>query len=79
VKHANEFGSITRNAYLQRARTLLGSDVGGDISGVVRPNGDVLRYNSVTNEFAVGRADGTIRTYFRPIDGVAYWKRQVGP
>jgi pyocin large subunit-like protein len=31
------------------------------------------------HEFAVGAADGTIRTLFRPQDGVAYWLKQVGP
>lgn len=79
LKHANEFGSITRDTYLKGARTLLGRDIGGEIQGAVRPNGDVLRYNSRTNEFAVGRSDGTIRTYFRPKGGMSYWQKQVGP
>jgi len=49
-------------------------DVGGDILGAVRKNGDVLRYNARTNEFAVGAADGTIRTLFRPQAGMDYWQ-----
>ncbi len=50
-------------------------DLLGEIRGLVRSNGDVLRYNTRTNEFAVGAADGTIRTLFRPADGLDYWLR----
>jgi hypothetical protein len=78
AKHQNEWvgRSLTQADYLERARNLLSSDVGGDILGKVRPNGDILRYNVRTNEFAVGKSDGTIRTVFRPADGRAYWLRQ---
>lgn len=81
AKHAAEWGAgnITKPGYLKRAQSLLGRDTGGDILGHVRPNGDVLRYNAATNEFASGAADGTIRTLFRPTDGMAYWLKQVAP
>ena len=36
-----------------------------------------IRYNVRTNEFAVGTAEGTIRTLFRPQEGMAYWLRQI--
>ncbi|MBE7447998.1 MAG: hypothetical protein HS111_03655 [Kofleriaceae bacterium] len=76
AKHAAEWGAgnITKTGYLKRAQNLLGRDVGGDILGAVRKNGDVLRYNARTNEFAVGAADGTIRTLFRPQAGMDYWQ-----
>ena len=81
AKHAAEWGAgnITKTGYLKRAQDLLGRHVGGDILGHVRPNGDVLRYNAATNEFAAGAADGTIRTLFRPSDGMGYWLKQVVP
>lgn len=81
AKHAAEWGTgnITKTGYLKRAQDLLGRDVGSDILGHVRANGDVLRYNAATNEFAAGAADGTIRTLFRPSDGMAYWLKQVTP
>jgi pyocin large subunit-like protein len=41
-------------------------------------NGDLLRYNVRTYEFAVEVADGTIRTLFRPKNGMAYWLQQMG-
>ncbi len=58
---------------------LLGRSEGGDILGHTRANGDVLRYNRATNDFAVMANDGTIRTYFRPSGGIAYWNAQVTP
>ena len=81
AKHAAEWGAgnITKTGYLNRAQQLLGQDVGRDILGHVRANGDVLRYNVRTNEFAAGTADGTIRTLFRPSDGMSYWLQQVTP
>ncbi len=79
-KHAAEWGAgnITKTSYLNRARNLLESAPGGDILGHTRPSGDILRYNVRTNEFAVGTADGTIRTMFRPAEGMNYWLKQVG-
>jgi pyocin large subunit-like protein len=78
AKHAAEWGAgnITKDAYLKRALKLLSSEVGGDILGKIRADGDILRYNLRTNEFAVGAADGTIRTLFRPEKGMAYWFAQ---
>jgi hypothetical protein len=79
AKHAGEWGAgnITQTGYLKRAQDLLSREVGGDILGATRPGGDILRYNVRTNEFAVGTAEGTIRTLFRPQEGMAYWLRQV--
>jgi pyocin large subunit-like protein len=80
AKHAAEWGAgnITMTAYLKRARDLLSRNPGGDILEFVREGGDVLRYNTRTNEFAIGTADGVIRTLFRPGDGFEYWLRTIG-
>jgi pyocin large subunit-like protein len=79
AKHAGEWGAgnITKEAYLKRAQDLLSRKTGDNILGAVRSNGDILRYNARTNEFAVGTAEGVIRTLFRPAEGMAYWLRQV--
>lgn len=77
AKHADEWGAIGQDAYLARARSMLSSDPGGNLAGFVRSNGDVLRYNVRTNEFAVGSSSGVIRTLFRPDDGMDYWLKQV--
>lgn len=78
-KHASEWGAgnITEAGYLKRAQNLLDRQVGGDIQGATRANGDILRYNVRTNEFAVGTAEGGIRTLFRPEKGMAYWLKQI--
>jgi len=78
-KHAAEWGAgnITQGGYLTRARQLLSSDLGRDIDGFTRANGDIVRYNIKTNEFAIGAADGTIRTLFRPTRGVQYYLEQL--
>lgn len=43
-----------------------------------RPDGVVSRYDRETGDFLAFNRDGIIRTYFRPTDGEAYFKRQVG-
>lgn len=42
----------------------------------VRGHGDILGYNPAINEFGVVAADGTIRTLFKPKNGLAYWNKQ---
>jgi len=76
TKHASEFGNITKDQYLKGAQNLTNSNPGGNILTKARPNGDALFYNKATNEFAVKASDGTIRTYFKPTDGINYFNRQ---
>lgn len=78
AKHSGEWGAIGEDSYLARARSMLSSDPGGDLLGSVRENGDVLRFNVRTGEFAVGSSNGVIRTLFRPDAGLDYWLAQVG-
>lgn len=82
AKHGGEWpGGISEADYLAKARQLLSEPVGGDILGYERPGpggNDILRYNTATNEFAVQAPDGSIRTLFRPKDGINYWNKQVG-
>jgi pyocin large subunit-like protein len=74
MKHASEFGNITKEQYLKGAQNL--TNPGGNILTKARSNGDILFYNKSTNEFAVKASDGTIRTYFKPTDGIDYFNRQ---
>jgi pyocin large subunit-like protein len=79
VKHVirqKEFGSISKEEYLQRAQELVTSEPGGDILVKRRSNGDRLFYNQRTNEFAVLTENGIIRTFFKPRDGIDYFRRQ---
>jgi len=76
AKHAGEFGNITKEQYLKGAQNLVNSKPGGDILIKTRSNGDTIFYNKATNEFAVKAKGGTIRTYFKPIDGLEYFNKQ---
>ena len=74
-KHGSEFGNISKEQYLQGANELINS-TSDDILTKTRANGDIIYYNPRTNEFAVRSADGYIRTYFKPSDGLDYFNRQ---
>ncbi|MFT4008235.1 MAG: hypothetical protein QM683_22430, partial [Lacrimispora sp.] len=76
AKHASEFGKITKGQYLKSAQNLVNQKPGGNILTKTRSNGDVLFYNKANNEFAIKASDGTIRTYFKPSDGIDYFYRQ---
>ena len=75
AKHADEFGNITKDQYLKRAQNLVNSNPGDNILTKTRANGDILYYNMATNEFAIKASDGTIRTYFKPVEGIEYFNR----
>lgn len=76
-KHGREFGSISKEQYLRKAQELRDAPAGGNILEHVRGDGVVTRYNRATGEFIAFDADGVIRTYFRPNDGEAYFRRQA--
>lgn len=76
-KHGREFGTITREEYLRQAQTLRDRPAGGDILESVRADGVVTRFDRATGSFLACNADGVIRTFFRPNDGEAYFRRQA--
>ncbi len=73
-KHAAEFGYRTPVEYLKGARDLTSRS---GTRAFTRGNGDKLIYDSATNEFAVLRPDGILRTYFKPKEGFDYWLQQL--
>ncbi|MDX2042628.1 MAG: hypothetical protein SF097_15510 [Acidobacteriota bacterium] len=75
-KHGNEFGSISQEEYLRRAQSLRDRAMGGDILEAARADGVITRFDRQTGAFLAFNADLTIRTYFKPNDGEAYFKRQ---
>lgn len=77
-KHAREFGSVTADEYLALARRLRDVPVGGDILEIVREvDGVITRYDRSSRHFGAYNSDGTIRTFFIPNDGEAYFRRQA--
>jgi pyocin large subunit-like protein len=77
-KHGREFGTVTMEQYLRRAQELRDRPAGGGILESVRHDGAVSRFDRGTGDFLAFDRDGVIRTYFRPTDGEAYFKRQLG-
>lgn len=72
-KHGYEFGYTSAEQYLQGAIRVIGNP-----SALKRTqaDGDYAYYLQSTNEFVVVSPTGTIRTYFKPDDGIAYFNRQ---
>jgi len=76
-KHGAEFGSISKDEYLLRAQTLRDSPLGGSILEAVRDDGVTSRFDRQSGAFGAYNRDKTIRTFFRPNDGVRYFERQI--
>lgn len=77
LKHGHEFGSPTREEYLRMAQTLRDAPVGGAILEARRDDGVVTRFDRTSGAFIAFDSHGIIRTYFRPNDGEAYFRRQA--
>ena len=77
AKHGAEFGRVSRDEYLHLAQALRDTTVGGDILELRRDDGTVSRFDRTSGAFVAFDADGTIRTFFRPNDGEAYFQRQA--
>lgn len=77
-KHGAEFGTITADEYLARAQTLRDAPLSKDVLEIVRDaDGVVSRFDKKTGAFLAFNTDKTIRTFFRPNDGEAYFRRQA--
>jgi hypothetical protein len=76
-KHGREFGSVTMDEYLRRAQELRDRAAGGDVLEATRADGVVTRFDRRTGAFIAFDSDLTIRTFFRPNAGEAYFRRQA--
>lgn len=76
-KHGTEFGAITEAEYLRMAQRLRDRPAGGEILEARRADGVVTRFDRGDGAFLAFDPDLTIRTYFRPNDGEAYFRRQL--
>lgn len=77
LKHAKEFGNISKQQYLGLANSLAAREPSEQVAQLVRSDGSISKYSFATNEFLVINADGTIRTYFKPEQKEAYWKIEI--
>ncbi|MCC6431488.1 MAG: hypothetical protein IT354_11305 [Gemmatimonadaceae bacterium] len=78
AKHGAEFGRVSEAEYLSLAQALRDAAVGDNVLEVVRSSDGVIsRFDRTSGAFLAADADGTIRTFFKPNDGEAYFKRQA--
>ena len=60
------------------AQALRDAPAGGDVLEIVRPvDGVISRFDRRSGAFGAYDRDGTIRTFFKPEDGEAYFRRQA--
>ena len=64
-------------AYLRAAQTLRDAPAGANVLELRRNDGVVTRFDKASGAFLAVNGDGTIRTFFRPNDGEAYFRRQA--
>ena len=77
AKHGQEFEPMTEQEYLRAAQALRDAPVGGAIEEIRRTDGTTSRYDRGSGAFIAFNADGTIRTFFKPNNGEAYFRRQA--
>lgn len=75
-KHGNEFGSIRKEEYLRQAQQLRDNQLSAYVLEAVRSDGVITRFDKKSGAFLAFNSDQTIRTYFKPNDGEAYFQRQ---
>ncbi len=75
-KHGREFGSISMEEYLRQAQELRDRAAGGNVLEAVRLDGVISRFDRTSGAFIAFNPDQVIRTYFRPVEGEAYFWRQ---
>jgi len=78
ARHGADLGASTPEAYVALAQALRDAPAGGDVLEIVRPvDGVISRFDRRSGAFGAYDRDGTIRTFFKPEDGEAYFRRQA--
>ena len=75
-KHGREFGPLTKEDYLRLAQDLRDRRTGAGVLEFVRDDRVITRFDRKSGAFLAFDRNGTIRTFFKPNDGEAYFKRQ---
>ena len=75
-KHGREFPGLTRDEYLSQAQDLRDRRTGDGIIEFVREDRVITRFDRKSGAFLAFDRGLTIRTFFKPNDGEAYFKRQ---
>lgn len=76
-KHGSEFGNISKEEYLRLAQDLRDERAGGPILEADRGDGVISKFDKRKGYFGAYNPDRTIRTFFIPVDGERYFRRQA--
>ena len=75
-KHGREFRVKRAGDYLRLAQVLRDRPRSDDVLAFVRNDAVTCKYDRASGAFVAYDSDGTLRTFFRPRDGEAYFERQ---
>ena len=76
AKHGREFPGLTRDEYLRQAQDLRDRKAGDGVLEFVREDQVITRFDRKTGSFLAFDRNLILRTFFKPNDGEAYFKRQ---
>ncbi|MEE3393742.1 MAG: hypothetical protein VZR00_08985 [Lachnospiraceae bacterium] len=74
-KHGREMGFSSPEEYETAASEVVGDPESLSKDEASEGDGDTVYYRESTNDLVIVSADGFIRTFFRPDDGIAYYNR----
>lgn len=78
ARHGAEFRAASPEEYLALARSLRNTRAGGDVLEITRTQDRVIsKFDRRSGAFIAFDPDSTIRTFFKPTDGEAYFRRQA--
>jgi len=75
ARYGRDFGHPTKAQYLKMAQQLRDARPGKDVLVKRRPDGGGAKFDVRVKWFVAFDADGTIRTFFVPKDGIRYFER----
>jgi pyocin large subunit-like protein len=74
AKYGQNFGKISQDQYLKMAQQLRDSKAGKNVLEAKRSDGSMVKFDTRNGAFVSFDADGTLRTFFVPRNGVRYFK-----
>jgi pyocin large subunit-like protein len=77
AKHGHEFGRISKAEYLRLAQDLRDAPAGASVLESRRRDGVVTKFDRKKGHFGAYNRDRTIRTFFIPVRGEDYFRRQA--
>lgn len=73
LKHKSNFGTSNKNEYSAKAISFANTVDRKNCISFVDKYGNTYKYNKKTNEFAIIRKSGIVKTYFKPDRGINYY------